>query len=176
MIMSVQALGNTLTENETKRVWENMLEAEVRSFYFGELASRYTTYKQVITGISFFLSSGAAAAIIAKAPAWVPVLSASIVAILTAYSMAVGLDRRASAMSKLHYEWNHLTADYERLWNHWHEDNASEVFEDLLRRGREASEAGTEMPYDEKLIAKWEKHVYSRFQQQTPALRESHGS
>jgi hypothetical protein len=56
-----------LSEFQINRVWENMLAAETRSLYFGDLASRYTRKKQWITGLSFFLSFGAAASFIGKA-------------------------------------------------------------------------------------------------------------
>ena len=78
-----------LSEAQIKRVWGNMLAAETRALYFGDLASRYTHQKQWITGISFFLSSGAAASIISKAPAWIPLVLALIVAASTACAMAV---------------------------------------------------------------------------------------
>jgi hypothetical protein len=141
-----------------------MVEAEVRSLYFADLANRYTRRKQFIAGLSFFLSSGAAASIIAKASNWVPILLAVIVALASAYSMAVGLDRYISGMAKLHYGWNHLAADYERLWNHWRDDDAERILEDLVKQAMEMSEQATEMPYHEKLIDKWRDIVYLRFQ------------
>jgi hypothetical protein len=91
-----------LNEFQRVRAWEGLLSAETRSLYFADLASRYTREKQWITGVSFFFSSGAAATIIAKAPAWVPVLLALTVAAATAYSIGVNLDRRISTMAKLH--------------------------------------------------------------------------
>jgi hypothetical protein len=57
-----------LTEGETLQVWEHLLAAETRSLYFADLTRRSTRQKQVITGTSFFLSSGAAAAIIGENP------------------------------------------------------------------------------------------------------------
>src|SRR5439155_4193515 len=146
-----------------------MVEAEVRSLYFADLASRYTKRKQIITGISFFLSSGAAATLAAKLPTWIPLVLAVVVAFTTAYSIAVNLDKCITIMVKLHHQWNHLSADYERLWNHWRDDEAEEVLADLVRRAREASEAGTEMPYDKDAINKWQEMVYSRFRHQAIA-------
>jgi hypothetical protein len=63
-----------LNESQVNQVWENMLAAEVRALYFADLASRYTRQKQIITGLSFFLSSWAAATIIAQSSTWVPVV------------------------------------------------------------------------------------------------------
>ncbi len=158
-----------LAEGEVKRVWERMVEAEVRSFYFADLASQFTQRKQIITGISFFLSSGAAASLIAKAPTLLPILLSVAVALASAYSIAVGLDRRIKTLTKLHCEWNQLSSDYEHLWNHWGDDDAARILNELIKRGRDASEIGTEMPYNEQLLEKWENVVYSRFKQAATA-------
>ena len=156
-----------LTENQANRVWQKMVEAEVRSLYFGDLASRYTRRKQIITGLAFFLSSGAAATLAGKLPTWIPLVLAIIVAVTTAYSIAVNLDRYLRTLVRLHCEWNSISADYERLWNHWRDDDAERVMAELTKRARDASEAGTEMPYDEDSIEKWEEMVYSRFRPAT---------
>jgi hypothetical protein len=95
-ILDAKVCGGSevLTENERTLVWTKAYEADIRSLYFGDQAVRYTKHKQIITGVSLFLSSGAAAALIASAPKFIPTILAVIVAVLTAYSMAVGLDRR----------------------------------------------------------------------------------
>ena len=159
-----------LTEGQINRVWVKTIEAEVRSFYFGELAARYVKRKQIITGVSFFLSSGAAATLAAKTVSWVPLVMAALAAMVTAYSIAVNLDRKAVTMAKLHSTWNQLAAEYDRLWNHCHEDDADAQFESLLKRGRDASEIGsTEAPYDEGLIEKWQDRVNAQHGIVTPA-------
>jgi hypothetical protein len=91
-----------LSEFERTQVWENMLAAETRSLYFGDLASRYTRQKQWITGLSFFFASGAASTLLGKAPEFIPVILSLAVAGMTAYSIAVGLDRKTATMAKLH--------------------------------------------------------------------------
>lgn len=149
-----------LTEAQIKQVWENMLAAEARSLYFGDLASRYTTRKQWITGISFFLSSGAAATIIAKAPSWVPVAFSLIAAAAGAYSMAVNLDRKISTMAKLHSTWNQIETEYERLWSHTYSEDAEYQLDKIIQREEEPSElATTEAPNDQKLLEKWQDRV-----------------
>jgi hypothetical protein len=87
--------------------------------------------------------------------------------------MAVGLDRYISSMTKLHYGWNHLATDYERLWNHWRDDDAERILEELVKQAMEMSEQATEMPYHEKLIDKWRDVVYSRFKQDMPSEQVS---
>jgi len=147
-----------LTENQTNRVWQLMIEAEVRSYYFGDLASSFTKRKQLVTGLSFFLSSGAAATLAAKL-FWAPLAMAIAAAVLSAWSIAVELDKRAAAMAQLHYQWNVLSADYERLWHRWFEEDAEEKLNEFLRREQELSKAGTEAPYKEALIEKWQHRV-----------------
>ena len=138
--------------------------------YFAELASCHTRRKQIITGLSFFMSSGAAATLAAKMSYGIPLVLSAIVAILTAYSIAVGLDKRASAMARLHSQWNHLHGDYERLWNRINDDDAERALGDLQKRGRELSEAGTEMPLNERMLKKWEDRVFERYE---PASRSA---
>jgi len=153
-----------LTESQLDRVWERKLAAEVRSLYFADFANRYSRRKQAITFVTFFLSSGAAATLIGKAPSWVPIVLSVIVAVITAYSVAVGLERLVRTMAKLHYSWNQIATDYDRLWNHTYEDQAESEFEDLLRRERDLSElASTEAPNDQKAIGKWQDHVFQQY-------------
>lgn len=141
-----------------------MVEAEVRSRYFGELATRYTKRKQMISGTSFFLSSGAAATLAAEVTREIPLALSVVAALIGAYSIAVGLDKKAATMAKLHAAWNQLSSDYENLWNHWFEDDAESKLTMLVTRGKDASETGTsEAPYDERLLAKWRDQVYSRY-------------
>lgn len=157
--------GTMLTENDTRRVWERMAEAEVRSLYFADLATRYTQYKQWITGASFILSAGTTASLLADLPRAFAGVQALTVAVLTAYSIAIGLDKRIAVLAKLHFEWNYLHSGYERLWGHWYEDDAEDDLNELIRRGREASQVATEMPYEPQTMNKWEELVYSRLKE-----------
>ncbi len=153
-----------LTEDQVTEVWERRLAAETRSLYFGDLANRNSKLKQWITGISFFLSSGAAVTVITKAPSCVPVICSLLVAVLTAYSIAVGLERKVRTLAKLHYTWNQIADDYALLWNHTYTDEAESELQDLLRREREISElATTEAPYDQVRLGKWQDHVFRQY-------------
>jgi hypothetical protein len=155
-----------LTEDQANRVWEKMFEAEVRSLYFADLAAYYTRNKQIITGLSFLLSSGAAATVAARTSFWFPLVTSAISAALSGYSIAVGLDRKAAAMARLHSSWNALQAGYERLWYHWSEDDAEGKFDALQKRARDASETGSvEAPYDAPRIEKWTHCVSERYEQ-----------
>ena len=173
-----------LTENQTNDVWNGKIAAEVRAMYFGDLASAFVRQKQIITGASFFLSSGAAATIAAKMNSAVPILMSIVAAILTAYSIAVGLDKKAATMAKLQTMWSAIAEEYDTLWNHWYEDQAEAGLRELARKGREASElASTEAPYDEKRVEKWREFINRQYDgqlsaepAQPPALLTSAGT
>jgi len=123
-----------LTQAQIEFTWEKLIAAETRVLYFGDLAAHYNGVKQVITGVSFFLASGAAATIIGGAPKWVPTTLATIVALATAYSIAVGLDRKITTAVKLHCGWHAVAADCNRLWNHTYEEDAEQSFDDIVKR------------------------------------------
>jgi hypothetical protein len=124
-----------------------------------------------MTGVSFFLASGAAASLIGKLPQWVPLVASAVVAVLSAYSMAVGLDRKISTMAKLHSAWNLIALEYERLWSHPDSDDAEEHLYAVFQREKEPSElAATEAPYKEKLLGKWQEYVFAMYH-----LTQQHG-
>ncbi len=149
---------------QVNRVWENMLAAEARSLYFADLASRYTRRKQWITGMSFFLSSGAAASLIGKLPQWVPLVLSGGVALASAYSIAVGLDKKIGTMAKLHSAWSQIAIDYDRLWNHTADDDAESQLDQIIRREKDPSElATTDAPNDQKLLGQWQDRVFSMY-------------
>ncbi len=141
--------------------WEGRIAAEVRSMYFGDLANRYSTHKQWITGASFFLSSGAAATLVAKLPVAVPITLSVLVALMTAYAVAVNLDSKIRTMAKLHYAWSEIGNDYKRLWVNSYSDQAEAELADLHRREAELSElATTDAPNDRKRMEHWTDQVF----------------
>jgi hypothetical protein len=153
-----------LTEPQIADVWEGQISAEVRSLYFGDLASVYSQRKQWITGLSFFLSSGAAATLIAKLPVWFPIVLSTIVAVITAYAVAVNLDSKIRTMAKLHYAWTQIGNDYKRLWNHHYSEEAESELADLQRREMEFSElATTDAPNDPKRMLRWTDQVFKLY-------------
>lgn len=158
----VKSEGIMLNQSQIDQVWQNMLAAEARSYYFADLASRYTKLRQWITGTSFFLASGAAATIIGKAPSYVPVVLSLLAAAASAYSMAVNLDGKILTMSKLHSTWNRIEIEYERLWNRTYTDDAQDQLDKITQLEEEPSElATTEAPNNQKLMEKWQERVFA---------------
>src|SRR5579871_3789470 len=104
-----------LTEHQINAVWRNKLAAETRCLYFGDLSTKYARQKQWITGLSFFLSSGAAATLVAKSPVAVPIALSVTTAIMTAYSIAVSLDQKVERLAKLSSSWREIAVAYDHL-------------------------------------------------------------
>ena len=66
--------------------------------------------------------------------------------------------------AKLHGDWNALSAEYDRLWHHWRDDDSERIFYELVKRGQQASQqATTEGPYDKKLMSRMEEFVFSQY-------------
>jgi len=161
-----------LTRDQADDVWESPLFAETRSLYFGDLASTYSSRKQWITGASFFFSSGAAATIIAKMSSKVPIVLSLLVAVMTAYSVAINLDSKIRTMAKLHYAWNQIGNDYKRLWYHHYADDAETDLADIQRRETEISElATTDAPNDQKRMEHWQNQIFKLHLLETYAER-----
>ena len=151
-----------LNEFQRAKAWENLLAAKARSLYFDDLASRYTRRKQIITGFAFFLSSGAAAALIGKLPSWIPIVFSLVVAAATAYSIAVNLDGKISTMAKLHSSWNRIAGEYSRLWSHTGDPDAEDRLDQVIEMEREPSElATTGAPNNQKLLGEWQDRVFA---------------
>lgn len=158
-----------LTEFEAGRAWQEMFEAEVRSMYYAELSSRYIRLRQLLTGVSLFLSSGAAATILSKSPTWVPLTLSIVTAAITAYLIASGIERTVATTGKLHASWNRLAKDYENIWHHWKDDDAKELYRQLQSRAAEASQLATEAPYREELLVKWQARISEKYERPTIA-------
>ncbi len=151
-----------LNDSQYKRTWDHMLGAEVRAFYFAEMTDRCATLKRAFTFLTFLLSSGAAATITAKLPALVPIILSLVTAAITAYSVAVDLDGRVKAASKLHETWSNIAFGFDDLRGSPDASDADEKYQELMRRDLEASVAGTtSVPYEKRRVEKWAAHVYA---------------
>jgi hypothetical protein len=158
-----RAMHTQLTEAQITSIWERQIAAEVRALYFADLAWSYTRQKQWITGASFFLASGAAATLLAKAPGWLPLGLACITALLSAYSVARGLDGATRTMSKFQFAWSELASGYEALWNDVYGEGPLTRLDALLAKERDlSSQASTEAPNDQKRLRHWQLEVFKQ--------------
>ncbi len=151
-----------LTEGQKAVVWKKLYEAEVRSLYFADLASRCAKKKQIIAVLSFIFSSGAALTAFGELVRWIPALLGLVVAALTGYSIGVALDRKLMLLVELHMSWNRLSNDYTWLWEHWDDDDAERTLESLLLRAGELfGKAAAEAPWMPEVMDRWAEFVHS---------------
>ncbi|MEO7028806.1 MAG: hypothetical protein ABI147_05330 [Acidobacteriaceae bacterium] len=152
-----------LNENQITSIWERQIAAEVRALYFADLANKYTKQKQFISGASLFLASGAAATLIGKSPSWVPILLSIITALLSAYSVARGLDGSTRTMAKFQFAWSELAAGYEALWNSTYGEDANSQLGLLVARENDlSSQTSTDAPNDQKRLEYWQEQVFKQ--------------
>lgn len=160
-VMETNSARQSFTQEQIHDLWDRMISSEVRALYFADLTSVLSRQKQWIAGVSFFLSSGAAATLLGGLPRAVAIACSLIVAGLTAYVFAFNLDSKIQTLTKLHAEWNELADEYNDLWNHTYAANAQERLEALVRHERELSAiAATDAPNDQKRMRRWQLHVF----------------
>jgi len=83
---------------------------------------------------------------------------------MTAYSIAVGLDRKITTMAKLHSAWNRISQEYRRLWSRTGAEDAESQLAQIIEMSLEPSElATTDAPNDQKLLEKWQDRVFALY-------------
>jgi hypothetical protein len=152
-----------LNEPQRKRLWENLLLAEARSYYFGDLATNYNREQRVITWASLILSSGAAvtaaAAGVANGHAWLPAVLALAASAITFYSLVAQNHKRASDATDLHTRWAKLARAYERLWEDMYDKDAVARLNAIEDSDPELSKPAVGLPWDRKRMRRWQEHV-----------------
>ena len=153
----------TLNEIQRGRLWEDLLLAEARSYYFGDLATRYHREQRVITWVSLILSSGATMTAVAPAVAngqvWFPAVLALTASALTFYSLVAQNHKRASDATDLHTRWAKLARAYERLWEDMYAEDALARLNAIEDSDPELSKPAFGLPWDRKRMRRWQEHV-----------------
>ncbi len=149
-----------LNESQIEQVWRGMLAAETRALYFADLTRKSTIKKQWLMGASFFLASGAAAELLAKGPAWIATASTGLVAVISAYTIAVNPDKNIATLTKLSTGWDRIADEYKILWDHTYADDAEDRLLTIMKLERECSElAIAGVKYDPKLLGYWQNRI-----------------
>ncbi|WP_263377462.1 hypothetical protein [Granulicella paludicola] len=152
-----------LTAPQIERLWEDKMNAEARSCYFAELASRESGIKRFIVGSTFILSSAAVVTLLSKVSTWVSILFTATIALANGYQIAVSQDSKIKTAGKLHIGWLQLQNEYDRLWSHTHDKDAESELRRLQDREQELSEtAATEIGHNEKIWLKWLDIVHKK--------------
>lgn len=147
-----------LVEEQVRDVWEKLIDAETRTYYFGDLAGFYVRQKQIVTFLSLFLSCSAVLTVLSKAPAWITAMMSIVVALAAAYALAFDLDQKARIMAALNHSWAEVASDYERIWESPYNAESEALYSQLEEKVRDLL-AMIEAPKDQKRMAKWKDRV-----------------
>lgn len=161
-----------LSDAQLQRVWEEMLSSQMRALYYADLATKYNGQHRLATWATLVFSSGAAATLLAGLPSgfsWVSLACALVAAVLSGYSLAMQVQKRAVEASDLYYRWDKLAKMYERLWENWTSDDAGSLLEQAEERSGEVSKASHQLPHRKALLEKWENHVVAMWKQRAAA-------
>jgi hypothetical protein len=147
-----------LGEEQARGVWDRLIDAETRTYYFGDLAGSYARQKQIVTFLSLFLSLGAVVTVLSKAPAWITAMMSIVVALAAAYALAFNLDQKTRIMAELNHSWAEVASDYEHIWEDPYTAESEALYSQLEEKVRDLL-AMTEAPNDQKRMAKWKNRV-----------------
>ena len=140
-----------------KRVWEEMVYANMRANYFGDLVRVYQSWDQGIRGAVLLFTSGSVAAVAADIALlkWgVPILATagSLWLFLSQYST---LSRDANDLA---VAWQAIAARHERLWNHLTEMDAEDIFNRIHEDAGSLSRQGSKFPQRDRRLTYWQDH------------------
>ena len=146
-----------LNTPQQARVWEGMISAEVRAYYFAELSKKYHGQQRLMTWFTLVASSGALVSIIAKLPpefSWVAPIFALLTSALSFYSLAFQNEKKAADAMDLHFKWSSLANEYEQLWENMYTPEAQERFAKLNEKAIDLGRLGVSFPINEKSLLK----------------------
>jgi len=152
-----------LSALEQQRVWEGLLEAEIRSHYFADLCGRYQREQKYLTWATLLFSSGAFATLIrdwvSQSFSWLPPILALATVGLSFRLLIARNERNSIECADLHFKQNMLAREFEDLWDDMYSDSAPEKLRQLEARAAEYSKTATSFPNKAKLMLQWENYV-----------------
>jgi hypothetical protein len=143
------------------RLWEEMVYANMRANFFGELVRVYQNWDKWLRLGVLVLSSGSAATTLASLPIELrlalPVLAtgASLWLFVSQYST---MSRDAS---DLNTAWEEIASRYEYLFNHLHEEGTEESFYKVFESAGKLSSKAAKFPQSGKRLLRCEKGAES---------------
>jgi len=141
-----------------KLVWEEMLYADMRANYFGELVRHYLLLDKTLRVLTLVAASGSvASALTESGPAKliVPIVATAI-SFWLLISQYGSLARDAG---DLHGGWGTIARDYTDLWNSLELPGAEARYQTIFDRGEGLSKAGTKFPNKKKRLNYWLDHA-----------------
>ena len=150
-----------------KIVWEEMVYANMRTSYFGDLVRVYQERDKWIRIAVLGLTSGsmttAMLSLDQSLKIALPILATigSLWLLLSQYST---LSRDAGDLS---VEWGNISKEYERLWNHLDSPDAEATYDRIYDNADKLTKQGAKFPKSGKRLERWmdlsEQMLISRY-------------
>ena len=152
-----------MTQNEQRRIWTEMLDADTRSLYFADLVRYYHGIEHYVTIGIVVLSSGGVWTALAAAPAWLRVGVSILTGVCSTVLLVQKFSRKAELCADLPGQLSRLVAKYEDLWDNLDRyPDARERWKDLQESSNSLSKTATAFPNKVRRLRRWKGHVLKR--------------
>lgn len=158
------------SDAQRNRVWEDWLSAEIRAYYFADIAFRLESRQRVAHWVTLFGASGVVTSLLSTLPRWVALVLAVILTAVSIYSVVVQNQKRAADAKDLHFRWNTLASEYHDLWDNIEAaPDLVQAIQQLAQRAAEASRSAVGLPAEEGRLNHWYDVVLEQHGVQQPA-------
>ncbi|MEP6960954.1 MAG: hypothetical protein ABI995_02690 [Acidobacteriota bacterium] len=140
-------------------VWSEMLEAQMRASYFGELVNHYNNLDRALRVFTLAASSGAVAAALAEMHPAAKIgfpIAATVASFWLLFSNYSAMSRDAA---DLHAGWERTKAEYEHLFNHLDGPEAAAELRRITSAAEPLSKSGTKFPARRRRLIHWMDHA-----------------
>jgi hypothetical protein len=138
-----------------KRVWEEMVYANMRANYFGDLVGTYQNWDKWMRAGALVLTSGSVATLASDIEPlkWAVSIAATALSLWLFLSQYSTLSRDANDLTM---SWQAIASRYERLWNHLEQPDAEEIFDKIFEDEGALSRQGAKFPQRDKSLNYWQ--------------------
>jgi hypothetical protein len=158
------------TDAQRTRVWEDWLSAEIRAYYFADMAFRLESRQRVAHWVTLFGASGVVTSLLSTLPRWVALVLALLLTAVSIYSVVVQNQKRAADAKDLHFRWNTLASEYHDLWDNIETTtDLARAIQQLDLRKAEASRSAVALPAEEGRLDHWYNVVLAQHGLEQPA-------
>ena len=144
-------------DNDTlnRRVWEEMVAANMRANYFADFVHLYQERDKFFRIASLVLASGAvASAIVAVNNPLVRITAPIIAAIVGAWLQFGQYSMLSRDAADLMVSWQSVAGKYEKLWNNLYE-GGEQRFDEIYKDADALSKPGSKFPRDDEKLGMW---------------------
>ena len=141
-----------------RRVWEEMVYANMRANYFGDLVRVYQRRDKWIRIAVWVLTSGSLASALSTWEQSAKIIFPLLAAIGTLWLLLSQYPNLSRDATDLTMSWQGIAARYERLWNNLEPSGAETTFDDIYREADSISKPGAKFPQRGKRFERWLNH------------------